>query len=607
MVIRLHCSLLLLVMFVGCAHRNDPTMDLMQSEMRWLEDQVYMLESELEQSCYDLCKCRQASRERMIWQQATTTNTHAAAPPATTYSESTPAAVDPAPLEPVVESPIVEGVVEPGLEPPRLGLPVDDPGVIEMQMPRGGVPLDSLPYQLVPSGPFADDCPGCDPAAIAPEPAYGGGVTDVPIADVPIVNGEDSTTIEMSNDPVETPPTLDGVQQESPAELPAPLEPTPSGVDTMSPSTDVPSMDGDSMERIFDTSPDAPDTSGESETDGREFLPEPAMPPAGERPNIEDLDDALDARQPDSDRFSIRLQSHVHSERIESYDTLADDVPAREPEEPLKLFVEEADPAGERLDAHVTHVVVKARQLKWKQHYATVKEHDLVVEIQPRNADGKYVELPAEMSLVVLDRNQSPENARVARWDFDATDVATYVQGESKDGIRFELDWPGARPDSDELFVFARYNTIDGRKLEARARLLPPKAEDEDKLASRADRKPGGLTLTPKGSHQWSQVSGSPSAGWTVVDIGSDSGSAGEHATVGYESASDAEWMQQRVSRLAGTPAKTTQATSIKPVANAVDSKDVREPEPLPASAIQNATPIIQKPRVAKPTWKPYR
>ena len=210
------------------------------------------------------------------------------------------------------------------------------------------------------------------------------------------------------------------------------------------------------------------------------------------------------------------------------------------------------------------------------------------------------------MSLVVLDRNQSSENARVARWDFDATDVAAFLQGESKAGIRFELDWPGARPDSDDLFVFARYNTIDGRTLEARARLLPPK---EDKIADSPNGKSGGLTLTPKGSQQWSQVSGSPTSGWTVVDIGSEPGAsgsggseAGTHATVGYESASEADWMNRRVSRLAG---KTTQPP--KTVNHEDDNSVASEPELLPASAIQNVTPIIQKPRVAKPTWKPYR
>ena len=109
MVIRLHCSLLLLVMFVGCAHRNDPTMDLMQSEMRWLEDQVYMLEGELEQTCYDLCKCRQASRDRIIWQQSTT-NAHSPGTSAAISSQPVPVAADPAPLGPVVESPIVEGL-----------------------------------------------------------------------------------------------------------------------------------------------------------------------------------------------------------------------------------------------------------------------------------------------------------------------------------------------------------------------------------------------------------------------------------------------------------------------------------------------------------------
>ena len=618
--IRLHCSLLLLVLLVGCAHRNDPTLDLMQSEMRWLEDQVYMLESELEQTCYDLCKCKQTSRDQMIWQQATASSGAQAGSniSAPIVSAGQPLSAPQSTFEHAVEAP----VVEPGVEPPRLDFPVADPGVIETQVPyqgvpnqgvpNQGVPLNSLPYEIVPGDSYpagdsystgdsySNDCPDCEPGVNDPAVNYDNGMGYVP----PIVSGNDNSTIDAPAIPDEVQPTPMS-PPDSPSELPAPLgrtqeEATPPTPDELGSGLEPDSGFGQdsSFEPATDLmTPDQPMDEG----DGGEFMPEPALPPAGERPSLEDLD----ARLPDPDRISIQLQSYVQTEMIDREEDTNSG-----PAEPLRLFADDPQEPDESLDAHITHLVVKARHLEWKQSFATVKDHDLIVDVQPRNADGKYVELPAAMSVVVLDRNQSPENARVARWEFDAAKVATYVESGTRKGIRLALDWPGIRPDSDELFAFVRYTTIDGRKLETRCKIQP--AEEEPAAVNQSNT---DLTISPKSTEDWSQVAGEPGKGWTVVDIGTktqsskiSNGSNGKqgatHATVGYEEsqvskASLSEWTRQRVSGLAG-----------KARAAASDEQADGSPEPpktLPSGAIQNATPIIKKSNVDKPTWKPYR
>ena len=69
---------------------------------------------------------------------------------------------------------------------------------------------------------------------------------------------------------------------------------------------------------------------------------------------------------------------------------------------------------------------------------------------------------------MLLDRGQSGAAARVARWDFSAEQAATlYRKTPYGEGFYLEMPWPDKPPARSHLYLFVRYSTKDGRKIEA--------------------------------------------------------------------------------------------------------------------------------------------
>jgi hypothetical protein len=95
--------------------------------------------------------------------------------------------------------------------------------------------------------------------------------------------------------------------------------------------------------------------------------------------------------------------------------------------------------------------------------------HDgVMVCIEPRDAQGQLIEAPADVSVVVLDPAQQGQAARVARWDFTAKEIAgRFRKTPIASGIQLEMPWPADPPAHNDLHLFVRYTTADGRKLEA--------------------------------------------------------------------------------------------------------------------------------------------
>ena len=87
--------------------------------------------------------------------------------------------------------------------------------------------------------------------------------------------------------------------------------------------------------------------------------------------------------------------------------------------------------------------------------------------IEQRDAEGKRVLAPGDLSIVVVDPALEGRAARIARWDFEADELADHVR-RNRDGgsLQFELPWP-TQPQHNDLRVFARFTTYDGRRLEA--------------------------------------------------------------------------------------------------------------------------------------------
>ena len=92
----------------------------------------------------------------------------------------------------------------------------------------------------------------------------------------------------------------------------------------------------------------------------------------------------------------------------------------------------------------------------------------LAVAIEPRNAADEYVPAAGPVSIVVLDPSMAGEAARIARWDFELPVVQQKLDSnQAARGLAWQLPWPARAPAGDKLQVFVRYETADGRRLEA--------------------------------------------------------------------------------------------------------------------------------------------
>ncbi len=92
----------------------------------------------------------------------------------------------------------------------------------------------------------------------------------------------------------------------------------------------------------------------------------------------------------------------------------------------------------------------------------------IVVVIEPRDADGRPVDAPADASVVIIDPAIADETGRVARWDLTAAETARLFGRTSRaPGMQLALRWPAGPPIHPDVRLFVRYTTSDGRMLQA--------------------------------------------------------------------------------------------------------------------------------------------
>jgi len=95
-------------------------------------------------------------------------------------------------------------------------------------------------------------------------------------------------------------------------------------------------------------------------------------------------------------------------------------------------------------------------------------DRGLLVVVEPRDAEGRTVDAPAEVNVTAFDRALKGEAARVARWDFTPAETASlFRRTGSSAAIHLAMGWPANPPKHRKLQLFVRYITADGRKLEA--------------------------------------------------------------------------------------------------------------------------------------------
>lgn len=138
------------------------------------------------------------------------------------------------------------------------------------------------------------------------------------------------------------------------------------------------------------------------------------------------------------------------------------------------------------LPASESHLVAQLRidaSATGGRNFNSPGSHDgLLVVIELCDKDGRPVRAPAEVSLVLLDASQQGDAARVARWDFTEAEVAAAIRAseDGERGIPLKVVWPDSTPQNENLHLFVRYITADGRRLEDQAEVRIRLTESAD-------------------------------------------------------------------------------------------------------------------------------
>ncbi|HVX11700.1 MAG TPA: hypothetical protein VHC22_11010 [Pirellulales bacterium] len=120
-------------------------------------------------------------------------------------------------------------------------------------------------------------------------------------------------------------------------------------------------------------------------------------------------------------------------------------------------------------------------------------DEGVMVVVEPLNAAGDLIEVPGEVSIVVLDPTLEGDAARVARWDFNSLEAADHIKRTPMgDGLHFDLRWPHSPPTHRVLNLYVRYTTSDGRRLQVEKQIeIDPLGGEEpaDRVTENHDAK----------------------------------------------------------------------------------------------------------------------
>jgi hypothetical protein len=185
---------------------------------------------------------------------------------------------------------------------------------------------------------------------------------------------------------------------------------------------------------------------------------ESLAPPAIDVPNIEQFDerqlqppkvDLGPSDAPSSDAPSQAPPSAAGRPRIE---------------QDLDDFSRGAD-----VDLKVARIVLNSRLTGGYDFDGRPGDEGLLLVVEPQNAAGQYLPLPGQLEVEVTDPSRGGSEARLARWEFDASETVRAVKKSLLGrGIHLQLPWPGALPRSETLLVSVRYTPPTGESFAAR-------------------------------------------------------------------------------------------------------------------------------------------
>ena len=182
----------------------------------------------------------------------------------------------------------------------------------------------------------------------------------------------------------------------------------------------------------------------------------------------------------------------------------------------------------EVIDEKVTHVFLNPLHTGGVDLDHSPGDDGLSLLVEPRNAADQFVPAAGNISVVLLDPNQSGDAARIARWNFDSRQTQQAIShDEEARGIRLEMPWPSRAPENGQLRLFVRYETADGRKIQAEREVFiklpgqfserwtprPPERQRRNQPVSSAiaqPRPPAGSSPVARGGESLSGGDSSP-------------------------------------------------------------------------------------------------
>ncbi len=233
--------------------------------------------------------------------------------------------------------------------------------------------------------------------------------------------------------------------------------------------------------RLRERLEDAEDERGPSAPDRAPASPEPIFPPEVPEPESPDLPDDVPTPEIEMPSASLSADEFLQKFSREPASSPSDSLPPPPEEEARDRMsaprAEIGDPVGrltagdpvacEADNAQVAEITLDDRLTGGLDLDRRAGHEGVITVIEPRNADGRLVPAAAPVSVVVLDPAMPGDDARVARWDLSAEEIAErYRKTPLSEGVHLELEWPRAVPIHSRLHMFVRYLTDDGRKLE---------------------------------------------------------------------------------------------------------------------------------------------
>jgi hypothetical protein len=84
-----------------------------------------------------------------------------------------------------------------------------------------------------------------------------------------------------------------------------------------------------------------------------------------------------------------------------------------------------------------------------------------VVDKIGKTVDMDSFDIDAELSVVILDPERDPSEARLGRWDFSSQQVTELVRSEPISGLHIPVEWQDTEPSGDEVIVHIRLRAED--------------------------------------------------------------------------------------------------------------------------------------------------